>query len=75
MNQATPINYMRRDNIWRIIHTDGRKIENIPVLVTKTLTIRNAMQIVIQEKYLNGIIESDSLITIQAINGNSKPPT
>lgn len=41
--------------------------------MTETLTIQNVQKQVIQERYSNVIMESDSFITIQAINGKFKP--
>lgn len=75
MNQDLVISYRCRNSTIHIIHTDGRKIRNLPVSVVEILTIRNALKMVIQEKYPNTIIESDQLIIIHAINGNSKPPS
>lgn len=45
---------------------------SLPILVLESLTIR---KMVIQEKLSNVIIESDSFITIQAINGEIRPPS
>lgn len=64
---------MSRDSTGRIIHKDGRKIGNLPLLVAETLTTRTALKPAIQENYSRTIIESDSLTDIHAINGNPKP--
>lgn len=48
----------------------GKKIGDYPILVTETLVIPKALDKIIQES--NFIIESDSQITIQVINENSK---
>lgn len=47
----------------------GGKIEGYVILVTETLTIQKAVQTIIQEILSNVIIESDSVIATQAING------
>lgn len=68
------LQYVSRDDTKRIIHTYARKIGNLPVLMSKTLAIWNSLKRVNQERYSKAIIESDSRITIHAVNGKSKPP-
>lgn len=63
-NQMKVISYVCRDYSRRIIKKDGRNIENISVLMTKTSTIWTAIKQAIQKNYLKIIIESDSLIVI-----------
>lgn len=46
----------------------------MPILVVEVLAIRTALKHAIQGKNSSVIIESDSHITIQAINGKTLPP-
>lgn len=69
--QKTFISYICRDSTVRIITKEGRSIRDIPVFLKETLVIRNAWIDVCNSKYSNVIIESDSVIVIQAINGKS----
>lgn len=48
---------------------------DVPVLVIEILAIGNALKQAIHENYSKVIIESDSLIAIQAISGKLIPPT
>lgn len=44
MNKLMAISYMCSDKDMSIINKNGRTIEDISILVTKTLTIRIALQ-------------------------------
>lgn len=54
---------------------NGKLIGDLSVLVAETLATWKALETIIQEKLSNVIIETDCLIAIQAINGETKPPS
>lgn len=53
---------------------EGKDIGDILVLIPKTLAIRNVLMEAINSNFSKVIIESDSIIAIQAIKGESIPP-
>lgn len=69
---TSTISYVCKDNIGRVQYSYGMRISDDPILVVKILLL---------EKRLNNysktdvqlIIQSDSLITIQAINSEIEP--
>lgn len=76
-NRATKIiviKYVCRGKDGSIINKDERNIGDIPILVVETLDIWNTLKQAIQKNYWKVITESNSLIAIQATNGNSIPP-
>lgn len=72
VSEAT-ISFICRDSMECIITKERKSTEDTSVLLAKTLTIRNALIHAINSKYSNVIIESDSMIMIQAINKESIP--
>lgn len=64
----TVISYVYRILAVRIIEKNGRITGNDLVLVVEVLTIQDAVKHATQQNNTKIIIESDSLIAIQAIN-------
>lgn len=58
------ISFICRDSMERIITKERKSTGDTSVLLTETLTIRNALIHAINSKYSNVIIESDSMIMI-----------
>lgn len=67
------VNFVSGDITGRIIKKERRNIGDTPVLVAETLAIQNVSYQAIQ-KYMKVIIESNSLVAIQAIMRKSIPP-
>lgn len=53
----------------------GKRLEDHHILDAEILTIREAIVAIIQKQLSEVIIESDSLIAIQAIRGEINPPS
>lgn len=71
--QKTTIRYVCRGSAVCIVEKEGKYIRDVPVLVAETLVIRNMLRQAIKELYPKVIIESDSLIAVQVMQGESTP--
>lgn len=71
-NQATSISYVCRDNTDRILRIEEKNVGDSSVFVAETLAIHKALNFVIKKNLSNVIIESNSLIVIQAIDGETR---
>lgn len=69
MNQRTAISFVHTDTTEYVIKKEGRYIGDILLMIPETLAIRNVLHQAIQNKYMKIIIESDSLVAIQANMG------
>lgn len=56
VTQDTEISYASRDRTGRIIHTNERKIGDLPVLVAETLAIQNTLKQANKGRYSKVII-------------------
>lgn len=70
---TTKISYVCRYNIGRVWYSDGRMDVDYPIPLVKTLPIREAVVTIVQDIQL--IVESNSLITTQAMKEDIKSPS
>lgn len=61
----TSLGYIIKDNQVRIIITNGKQIDDCPIIVAATLSVRETVLMAIQK---NIIIESDSQSVVNSIN-------